>query len=61
MMDDPFVTHRREARKPLIGTETVVAFLARRGGSVEFGWLLRPAQRRPGARLDAGGDVTAVR
>jgi hypothetical protein len=34
MMNNTFVIHRRAARNPLIGTETVVAFLAQRGMSI---------------------------
>jgi RNA polymerase sigma-70 factor (TIGR02957 family) len=50
----------RAARKPLIGAETVVAFLARvadlSGLVATTAWL----NGMPGARFDVGGDVTAV-
>ena len=50
----------RAARKPLIGAETVAAFLAR---VADLSDLVATAARfngMPGARFDVGGDVTAV-
>jgi RNA polymerase sigma-70 factor (TIGR02957 family) len=48
------------ARKPIVGTEEVVAFLARvadlSGLRVATAWF----NGMPGARFDVGGDVTAV-
>jgi RNA polymerase sigma-70 factor (ECF subfamily) len=50
----------RAVRKPLIGAETVLAFLARvaelPGLVATAAWL----NGKPGARFDVGGDVTAV-
>ena len=50
----------RAARKPLIGAETVVAFLAR---VADLSGLVATTARfngMPGARFEVGGDVTAV-
>jgi RNA polymerase sigma-70 factor (TIGR02957 family) len=50
----------RAARKPLVGAETVVAFLAR---VADLSGLVATTARfngMPGARFDVGGDVTAV-
>jgi RNA polymerase sigma-70 factor (TIGR02957 family) len=50
----------RAARKPLVGAETVVAFLAR---VADLSGLVAVTARfngMPGARFDVGGDVTAV-
>jgi RNA polymerase sigma-70 factor (ECF subfamily) len=50
----------RAARKPLVGAETVVAFLARvadlSGLMATMAWF----NGMPGARFDVGGDLTAV-
>jgi RNA polymerase sigma-70 factor (TIGR02957 family) len=50
----------RAARKPLVGADTVVAFLARvadlSGLMATTAWF----NGMPGARFDVGGDVTAV-
>jgi RNA polymerase sigma-70 factor (ECF subfamily) len=50
----------RAARKPLVGAETVVAFLARvadlSGLMATIAWF----NGMPGARFDVGGDLTAV-
>jgi RNA polymerase sigma-70 factor (TIGR02957 family) len=50
----------RAARKPLVGAETVVAFLARvadlSGLMTTIAWF----NGMPGARFDVGGDLTAV-
>ena len=50
----------RAARKPLVGAETVVAFLAR---VADLSGLVATTARfngMPGARFEVGGDVTAV-
>jgi RNA polymerase sigma-70 factor (TIGR02957 family) len=50
----------RAARKPLVGTETVVPFLAR---VADLSGLVATSARfngMPGARFDVGGEVTAV-
>ncbi len=50
----------RAARKPLVGAETVVAFLAR---VADLSGLVASTARingMPGARFDVGGDVTVV-
>ena len=51
----------RAARKPLIGAETVVAFLAR--VVADLSGLVATTARfngMPGARFEVGGDVTAM-
>jgi RNA polymerase sigma-70 factor (ECF subfamily) len=50
----------RAARKPLIGAETVVAFLARVADLSELVATTAWLNGMPGARIDVGGDVTAV-
>ena len=48
------------ARKPLTGAETVVAFLARVATLSELVATAAWFNGMPGARIDVGGDVTAV-
>ena len=48
------------ARKPLTGAETVVAFLARVADLSELVATTAWLNGMPGARIDVGGDVTAV-
>ena len=48
------------ARKPLTGAERVVAFLARVSGLSELVATTAWLNGMPGARIDVGGDVTAV-
>jgi len=48
------------ARKPLTGAETVVAFLARVADLTELVATTAWLNGMPGARIDVGGDVTAV-
>ena len=48
------------ARKPLTGAGTVVAFLARVSGLSDFVATNAWFNGMPGARIDVGGDVTAV-
>jgi RNA polymerase sigma-70 factor (TIGR02957 family) len=48
------------ARKPLIGAETVVAFLARVAVLSKLVATTAWFNGMPGARIDVGGDVTAV-
>ena len=50
----------RAARKPLIGAETVVAFLARVADLSDLVATTARFNGMPGARFDVGGDVTAV-
>ena len=48
------------ARKPLIGADTVVAFLARLAGLSDFVGTTAWLNGMPGARFDVGGEITAV-
>jgi len=48
------------ARRPLTGAETVVAFLARVADLTELVATTAWLNGMPGARIDVGGDVTAV-
>jgi len=48
------------ARRPLTGAETVVAFLARVADLTEMVATTAWLNGMPGARIDVGGDVTAV-
>ena len=50
----------RAARKPLVGAETVVAFLARVADLPELVATTARFNGMPGARFDVNGDVTAV-
>ena len=50
----------RAARKPIIGVEKVVAFLARVADLPEMVATTVRFNGMPGARFDVGGDVTAV-
>ncbi len=50
----------RAARKPLIGAETVVAFLARVADLSDLVATTARFNGMPGARFEVGGDVTAV-
>ena len=50
----------RAARKPLVGAETVMAFLARVADLSDLVATTTRFNGMPGARFDVGGDVTAV-
>jgi RNA polymerase sigma-70 factor (TIGR02957 family) len=50
----------RAARKPLVGAQTVVAFLARVADLSELVATAARFNGMPGARFDVSGDVTAV-
>jgi RNA polymerase sigma-70 factor (TIGR02957 family) len=50
----------RAARKPLVGAETVVAFLARVADLSQLVATTASLNGMPGARFDLGGEVTAV-
>jgi RNA polymerase sigma-70 factor (ECF subfamily) len=50
----------RAARKPLVGAETVVAFLARVADLSDLVATTSRFNGMPGARFEVGGDVTAV-
>ncbi len=50
----------RAARKPLIGAETVAAFLARVADLSDLVATTARLNGMPGARFEVGGDVTAV-
>jgi RNA polymerase sigma-70 factor (TIGR02957 family) len=50
----------RAARKPLVGAETVMAFLARVADLSQLVATTASLNGMPGARFDLGGEVTAV-